>query len=228
MQPSHKRFFSLSPSSVAGLVWVGLALAGAPAWAQTAAPASIPLAKASTADQKPLWKELTPAQQVALQPLSSHWNDISVGQKRKWLALSLNFAKMSPDEQTKLHERMLDWGSLSPTQRSQARLNFAETKRLAPTEKQAKWEAYQTLDPEEKQKLAKNVRNKLPGAATAVKLVPQQKLAIVPTARKDEPKGPSIATAPHQINPKTLLPLPVQRMDAARPQASNPPATNAP
>jgi hypothetical protein len=196
---------------IGALMCLGMASA---AWAQAAAPASAaassPVATATKPEQKPLWKELTPAQQQALKPLATHWNDISEPQKRKWLALSVNFEKMSPTMQTVLQERMLDWGALSGAQRSQARLNFAQAKRLSPTEKQAKWEAYQTLDPEEKAQLAKKVPKKLPGAATGVKLIPSQKLATVPPPRKNEPKGPSIATAPHQINPKTLLPLPAK------------------
>ena len=202
-----------------GVLWISCVLAASEAGAQMTAPAASapppPLVKArKPEEQGPRWKDLTAAQQQALMPLAAHWNAISESQKRKWLALSLNFAKMSPAEQATLHERMVEWGSLSGAQRTQARLNFAETKRLAPTEKQAKWEAYQTLDPEEKEKLAKNVRRKLPGAATGVKLVPTQKLAEVPVARKNEPKGPSIAAAPHQIDPKTLLPLTPQRMEA--------------
>ncbi len=193
---------------IGALLCLGMASA---VWAQAAPPASAaastPLTTAAKPEQKPLWKELTPAQQQALKPLATHWNDISEPQKRKWLALSVNFEKMSPTMQTVLQERMLDWDTLSVAQRSQARLNFAQAKRLSPTEKQAKWEAYQTLDPEEKAKLAKKVPKKLPGAATGVKLIPSQKLATVPPPRKNEPKGPSIAAAPHQINPKTLLPL---------------------
>nr|WP_315206854.1 DUF3106 domain-containing protein [uncultured Albidiferax sp.] len=207
----------LSPWNLwfASCVAVVLSLGVLPiAWAETEpnlGAASAPLASASKPDQRPLWNELTPAQQQALKPLAKHWNNISEQQKRKWVALSVNFEKMSPTMQAVLQERMLDWGALSVTQRSQARLNFAEAKRLSPAEKQAKWEAYQTLDPEEKAKLAKRMQKKLAGAATGVKLIPAQKLAIVPPERKNEPKGPSIATGSHQINPRTLLPLPAYR-----------------
>jgi hypothetical protein len=217
--PTHAR------AAIAGLVC--MATWGAFAQEQpSVAPA--PLAAASKPEQKPLWKDLTPAQQQALAPLATHWNVLNELQKHKWLALSLNFNKMTPAEQTNLHERMLDWGTLSAAQRSQARLNFSETKRLAPTEKQAKWEAYQTLDPEEKEKLAHSAPRKLPGAATATKLVPPQKLAVVPPA-KDGLKGPSIAAQPHQIDAKTLLPLPAQYlgrngMDAPNPAHPTPPA----
>ena len=118
---------------------------------------------------------------------------------------------MKPEDQATLHSRMTEWAGLSAQQRAQARLNFAEVKRLPADERKAKWEAYQTLEPEEKAKLAKRMQKKLAGAATGVKLIPAQKLAIVPPERKNEPKGPSIATGSHQINPRTLLPLPAYR-----------------
>lgn len=186
-------------------------------WAESApdfGTAATPTTSASKPEQKPLWKDLNPAQQQALKPLGPHWNNISEQQKRKWLALSVNFEKMSPTMQAVLQERMLDWGALSGVQRNQARLNFAEAKRLSPAEKQAKWEAYQTLDPEEKAKLAKQIQKKPAGAAMGAKLTPSQKLVTVPPGRKNEPKGPSIATGSHQIDPRTLLPLPAYRFSS--------------
>lgn len=164
-----------------------------------------------TLEQGPLWSELTQAQQQALKPLAGHWSYIGEQQKHKWLALSVNFEKMSPTMQAVLQERMLNWGALSVVQRRQARLNFAEAKRLSPVEKQAKWEAYQNLSPEEKAKLAKRMQKKLAGAATGVRLTPTQKLTLVPPQRKTEPKGPSIVTGSHLIDPHTLLPLPAYR-----------------
>ena len=103
---------------------------------------------------KPLWRELKPAEQIALTPLASTWDTMNVAQKRKWLALSQNYPKLSPDEQVKLHSRMSEWAALSPQQRTQARLNFGATQQLSPDDKKAKWEAYQALSPEEKSKLA--------------------------------------------------------------------------
>ena len=71
-------------------------------------------------------------------------------------------------------------------QRAQARLNFGKTKELSrqltPEEKKARWEAYQALSPEEKQKLAAKASPNPTGAATAVKPVSPQKLAAVPHA----------------------------------------------
>lgn len=191
--------------AAAGL-WVALCAAPGPATAQvqkTSAPKSN--AKQLT---KPLWSELTPAQQQALAPLSSTWNTVSETQKRKWLALSQNYPKMSGAEQAKLHSRMTEWAALSPQQRTQARLNFGETQQLSPDDKRAKWEAYQALSPEEKRKLAARAA-KPPPTAAAVKPVAPEKLATVPrAAAKRQDETPRILAAPNQVDHNTLLPQP--------------------
>ena len=83
---------------------------------------------------------------------------MSEPQKRKWLEISKNYSALTPQGQATLNSRMNEWVALSPQQRAQARLNFGKTKELSrqltPEEKKAKWEAYQALSPEEKQKLA--------------------------------------------------------------------------
>jgi len=190
----------LEPSSRLKLLWlsfglVAAALLAAPAlgFAQApkpAAPASAPAAKpaasapAKTVVSKPTWAELSPMQQQALAPLASSWHDISEQQKRKWLEISKNYPSLPPEGQANLHSRMNEWVTLSPQQRAQARLNFGKTKELSkqltPEEKKAKWETYQALSPEEKQKLAAKASPKPTGAATAVKPVAPQKLAPVP------------------------------------------------
>jgi hypothetical protein len=157
-----------------------VATASAPAAAKSAASAP-----AKVIVSKPSWAELTPMQQHTLKPLASSWNTtISEPQKRKWLEISKNYPSLSPEEQAIMHSRMNEWVTLSPQQRAQARLNFARTKELSkqltPEEKKAKWETYQALSPEEKQKLAAKANPKPAGAATAVKPVAPQKLAPVP------------------------------------------------
>jgi hypothetical protein len=157
---------------------------------------------------KPLWKDLTVAQQQALAPLSGTWDTVSVAQKRKWLAMSQNFPMMSGAEQAKLHSRMTEWVGLSPQQRTQARLNFGQTQQLAPDDKKAKWEAYQALSPEEKHKLAAKAP-KAPAAAAAVKPMAPEKLAGVPKGRhKPHNNTARIAAAPNQVDHNTLLPQP--------------------
>lgn len=132
---------------------------------------------------KPLWSELTPQQQQALQPLAGTWGTINEAQRRKWLAVSKNYPSLSPDGQATMRGRMNEWASLSPLQRAEARLNFATTKELSgqltPQEKLAKWQTYQSLSADEKQKLAEKASVKPAGAALAIKPVASQKLAPV-------------------------------------------------
>ncbi len=164
---------------------------------------------------KPLWQELTPAQQQSLKPLAANWSTIGVGQKRKWLEVSKNYPTMSPGEQSKLHSRMSDWASMSQQQRNQARLNFAESKALTPDEKAANWKAYQALSPEEKQKFAAKAPATPAGAAAAVKPVPAQKMANVPSTRKEPNASKMVAdntpnangTNGAKIDNRTLLPI---------------------
>ncbi|WP_239467037.1 DUF3106 domain-containing protein [Rhodoferax koreensis] len=161
---------------------------------------------------KPEWKDVHPAQQRALQPLAAIWNPLSETQKRKWLAISANFEKLPPAEQTKLQERMREWVLLSPAQRNLARLNFAETKQLSLKEKQAKWEAYQALSKEEKEKLAGQAIKPRVGAATTIKPAPKQKL--VTATANPAPNAATKASAPHvlpveplrKVDRNTLLP----------------------
>jgi len=205
----------LDPSTRLKLQWLSLglvaaALLAAPAlgFAQGPKPVSpssapnAPKAAASSAAKavvsRPTWAELSPMQQKALAPLASSWNTtVSEPQKRKWLEISKNFPSLPPEGQANLHSRMNEWVTLSPQQRAQARLNFGKTKELSkqltPEEKKAKWESYQALSPEEKQKLAAKASPKPAGAATAVKPVAPQKLAPVPphpvkAASKPAPK----------------------------------------
>lgn len=164
-----------------------------------------------SATSGPLWAELAPLQQQALKPLAVSWNTISEAQKRKWLEVSKNYPTLSSADQTTLHSRMNEWVAMSPQQRAEARLNFAMTKELStqltPEQKRAKWQTYQALSPEEKQRLASKAVPRPAGAAVAVKPVAPQKLAEV---------------APHRIKPDAK-PLPKDTVSpavSASPQAS--------
>ena len=165
-------------------------------------------AKAAASGQS--WAELTPMQQQALMPLASSWNTgMSEAQRRKWLKISKNFPSLPSQEQAIMHSRMNEWVNLTPQQRAQARLNFGKTKELSKQltreEKETKWQAYQALSAEEKQKLAAKASPKPAGAATAVKPVAPQKLAAVPShtskpgtkpVPKITPSPPAVATQP--------------------------------
>ena len=219
--------FALAQSSMSQIVIAQANLAPAtsqgfkPIQPTRAIPAAQPAkaAKPAAADQavvrpaaesKPMWRDLTPAQQQSLKPLGANWGTLSEAHKRKWLALSKNYPTLSPAEQAKLHSRMTEWVSLSQQQRTQARMNFAETKKLPPGEKAAEWQAYQALSPQEKQKLAAKAAPAPAGATAAVKPVPAQKLANVPSTRNG-PRAPEVAsnnTSPSaaKVDNRTLLP----------------------
>lgn len=171
------------------------------------ATATPPAAGSANASPKGKWKELTLAQQQALEPLAPHWSSLSEGQKNKWLTISKNFANLPDYEKSTMHSRMAEWATLTPQQRIQARLNFGETNRLPQVEKKAQWEAYQSLTEEEKRKLAAAQQTPVMGAAPAPKPAAPDKLSHVQTPSGQAPakgKAPGLK----DLDQKTLLPPP--------------------
>jgi len=209
-------------NSFCALALVGaLSLVMPSAWAQSgvAAKASAPAANklpkpvtpVKTPDvakpsAKPAWQDLTPAQQLSLQPLAANWGTLDEAKKRKWIAVAANYAKLSPTEQAKLHSRMNEWTALSQQQRTQARLNFARAKKISPSQKTATWEAYQSLSAEEKKKLAVSGPPKPVGAAAASKPVSPQKLTKIAVTRQVPKQTPQAAAPTPAVNRNTLLP----------------------
>lgn len=171
---------------------------------------------------KPAWKELTPAQRQALQPLAPHWDRLSERHKLKWLALSKNYPALSSDEQVKLHLRMRKWATLSQQQRAQARQNFKEIKGLSPEQKASQWEAYQALSPEEKRKLAQQARPQAAGVTTAVKPGTTPKLSQIP--RWASTARPHVAEATFPLQQYTLLPRVEARSEVERSPYEDDPA----
>ena len=158
---------------------------------------------APTLPGRPLWMDLTESQQQALAPLAQLWPTMNEPHKRKWLAISQNFAQLSSEEQTTVQGRMREWAALSPQQRTAARFNYANAQQLLQEDKKAKWEAYQALSPEAKQKLAAQQNKPVVGAAPAVKPVTSTKLTTPPSSNSNKAL-PRIAT--DQAAPATLLP----------------------
>jgi len=116
---------------------------------------------------KPLWNDLSSAQQVALAPLEPEWNQMEGARKRKWIEMSARFASMPASEQQRVHERMRQWMKLTPAQRELARENYSRTSRLAQGgDKAADWENYKQLSADQKRKLANSP------AATRHKSIP--------------------------------------------------------
>lgn len=220
----------LGKAMLGGLLVLGIgAFFPAEAQQQSAAEPATAAAKGKTpVSTRPLWTELTPAQQQSLAPLSAHWNGLHPAQKRKWIALSRNFDSMSPEDQQVLHSRMTEWAALSAQERTRARLNFATVKRLAPEEeRKAKWEAYQALSDEEKRKLAERAGSRPPSAAAPVRPVPAQKFVPVPSAAVSGQYPPRIQLAPPAA-PAVPAPAVAPAGAAASPAAGAASATLAP
>ena len=196
---------SITATFIAQLLLSGAVLfTGALVGAQTA-----PVVAAKSAPSlpgRPLWMDLAESQQQALAPLAQLWPTMTEPHKRKWLAVSQNFGQLTADEQATVQGRMREWAALSPQQRAAARLNYADAKQLLQEDKKAKWEAYQALSPEAKQKLAAQQNHPIQGAAPAVKPVSAAKLTTSPVASANKAL-PRIAT--DQVAPATLLPTPV-------------------
>jgi hypothetical protein len=188
---------------------------------------------------KPLWKDLSSAQQLALTPLKDEWDVMEGTRKRKWLEMSRRFASMNRAEQERVHERMRQWVRLTPEQRALARENFTRTRKLAPGEKTATWENYKQLTPDQKRRLAQTGARKNPASAAP----PASPVIVAPTscpagttrrgascmslqAPASIPAAPAI-TQPAPTSPAVGTPAPavgeapVTTQPAAAPTASN-------
>lgn len=180
------------------------------------------------------WASLTPAQQQALAPLQQDWPNIDAQRRSKWLEVAARFPGMPPDERQRLMQRMIEWARLSPAERAQARLQFQQAQSISPEERQARWEAYQALPPEERSKLAQRNKPATAPAATESDIgkrnivsakPPSPVRAVAPTVVQAQPGAtttimttkaappphhqpgmPKIVATPGFVDPATLLP----------------------
>ena len=126
---------------------------------------------------KPLWRDLTRAQQLALGPLQAEWDEMDGARKRKWLEMSRRFASMNPEEQQRVHDRMRQWIRLTPEERNLARENYSKVRKLAPGEKAASWESYKQLSTDQKRRLARTPVRKPDATPT-----PSEPTIVAPTS----------------------------------------------
>jgi hypothetical protein len=149
---------ALAGIAVAGfIVWNGMAPTAKPGAGSTARrtqAAAAHICKTRAPASKPAWGDLTPAQQTALAPLAPEWDELETARKNKWLAIGNQFATMSSAEQQRVQKRMSEWVQLTPQQRRIARDSYSRAKKLAPNQKSARWQQYQELPDEQKEKLA--------------------------------------------------------------------------
>lgn len=223
-----------------GSTWVfESAVAGQGALAAEAVPVR-------AAESTPRWSDLSPSQHAALAPLRQDWSTIDADRKRKWLEVAGKFPSMTPDDRSRVQDRMAEWARLSPAERGRARLQFQETRKLSPKDRHERWEAYQSLPPEQRRALASaataapkgssplsppvpgasasgprvvapTVVQAKPGAST---LLVSKTPAVAPHVRA-HPGAPKIATQRQDVDPATLLPIRgPQAAIAAAPAAS--------
>ncbi|ALT79620.1 hypothetical protein AT984_04110 [Paucibacter sp. KCTC 42545] len=164
-----------------------------------AKPTPIPRTTNSPLLSAPAWKSLSPAQQSALQPLERDWNKMDDFGRSKWLEIAARYPALPAVEQARLQERMHSWARMSPAERQQARLSFQDAQQLKPDARQAKWEAYQALTPEQRQALTEKAvskqikRNAAPGQQEAG-AQQQAKSNLIPSTSKGLPNR-SVAPA---------------------------------
>lgn len=197
--------------------------------AASAVKASAPLAlkPAIKPGTKPLWTELTPAQQQALAPLTPEWDKMDSLRKKKWLQIGNKFPNMKPEDQQRLQERMREWVKLTPEQRRVVRENYARSKKIDPSQKSAQWHQYQQLPEEQKKRLAadaaekKRVTNLASSAQSKVKIAAPLKAAPKPPpsthATPQTPATPAPAASSIAEKPQTAAGAP-----APAPAASGP------
>jgi hypothetical protein len=188
--------------AASGAAWVG-PRADAPSALTAAVPGT------SAAPEKILWKDLTPAQRTALEPLAPEWDQVEPIRKQKWLAIAKRYAAMKPDEQLRVQERMREWVRMTPDERRQVRENFARAQKVAPSKKSTDWENYQQLPDEQKKQLAARSANKkqLANLATPSQSKQQQLAAPLKPHVPPPPAAPVPPPAPW-LDPATGQPWP--------------------
>jgi hypothetical protein len=192
---------------------------GAVAQGVSRSPASTPHAavpspaspKAPT-EQGVRWRDLKAAQQTSLKPLERDWAGIDSTRKQKWLQLAARFPKMSAAEQARVQARMTDWARLTPLERGQTRLNFQEAVQLPVQDRQARWDAYQALPPEQKRQLAARATPGAPASgvdvshrATAAETRPDRATGREPAQVKSNiVPNPALANRPKAVSPTVV------------------------
>ncbi len=157
------------------------------------------------------WQSLGAEQRQALQPLEQEWPSIDSQRKQKWLALANRFKTLGPEERARITARMSEWAHLTPAERGQARLRFEESRQLPVPDRTARWEAYQALPADSRQRFAARAASTASGptdalhhdslAASAAKTARdgrEGKVNVVPNAALAQPPravGPTLVQA---------------------------------
>ncbi|MCK6425321.1 MAG: DUF3106 domain-containing protein [Burkholderiaceae bacterium] len=174
---------------------------------------------------EPSWGELTPAERLALHPLQSHWNGIDSARKQKWREIAARLPSLPRDQQIRMQARMAEWAGMTPAQRNAARLHFETNRQVPLSERQALWQAYQSLPEAQRRALAQQAAARRSPAVTAA-------AASGPTGKAAATSQPRALTAPAasarkamEARPKAIGPATVQASVGASTRVINQPPT---
>lgn len=176
--------------SIAALLLVGVATSVAAADEQPRTDKKPPPARSAAVATD--WSSLPPAHRQALSPLQREWPAIDAQRRSKWLEVAARFATMPVEERKLVQARMEEWARLAPIERGRTRLQFQESLRWSPDakEREGAWEAYQALQPEQRQALVDRSR---PVAAPPA------------AARTDTLAAPGATAADKRTPPNTVV-----------------------
>lgn len=142
------------------------------------------------------WARLSAAQQQALAPLQTEWDQIDPAQRAKWLEMAARFPSMPDAERWRVQARMAEWARMTPQQRRQARQQFQQARKLPDLERAQHWGAYQSLPEVEREALARKAAP--PKPATGVRdegvakvAQPAEKRNLVTSAPPPSPRAVS-------------------------------------
>ena len=169
------------------LVLLIAGIAAGPSWAE---------------DRSAGWNALTPTQKQVLAPLQRDWSSIEPARRQKWLEVAARYPQMPRDERERLQARMSDWARMTPAQRATAREQFQEVRRVPSEERQAHWQAYQSLPPEERDRLAQGAKP----AALARAAAAQARAASQADANGSNTVKRNIVRAPVQAPVRVVTP----------------------
>jgi hypothetical protein len=160
-----------------------------------------PGASAPVREEGIRWQSLTPAQREALKPLERDWPSIEATRKQKWLALAARYPTLPPEERYRIQERMSEWAKLTPAERGQARLRFEEARQVPATDRSARWQAYQALPPEERERFAARAARAASSTAPADARAGKPASRDSKEAKSNLVPNPALAQAPKPVAP---------------------------
>lgn len=172
-----------------------------PRWLAAAVMAGCAAAWAAGGEAGPKWSELTPAQRAALRPLERDWTSIDPDRKEKWIEIAGRMPGMPAAERDRIQARMTEWARLTPQQRGQARLGFQEAKELPLQDRHARWEAYQSLTPEQRKQLQSRARG---DSRQAPRTTRRPDLSDTPQPKSNIVPNPAHAAPPKAVGPTVI------------------------